>query len=130
MPTTSRHKHTRFSIAASAWPAASADAGLCIRPLGLRFRPPSPARCRATLSGGAPPLPVAAVGAAPARGGAGRCSSGAVGSGVSLMAFGPSAESSGDIVIGAAVLGRREDLLRRADLHQLAQGHEGGDVRN
>src|SRR6266853_2117706 len=71
----SRHENTGFSIAASAWPAASA-------------------------------------GAAPARGGA------------------ASAESSGDIVIGAAVLGRREDLLRRADLHQLAQVHEGCDVRN
>src|SRR2546430_11750301 len=71
-----------------------------------------------SLCGVATPLPLAA---AAARGGAGRCGSGACGS---------SAEFSGDIVVGAAAPGRREHLPRRADLHQLAQVHEGGDVRD
>src|SRR2546430_16876030 len=71
-----------------------------------------------SLCGVATPLPLAA---AAARGGAGRCGSGACGS---------SAESSGDIVVGAAAPGRGEHLPPPANLHQLAQGHEGGDVRD
>src|SRR2546430_17664382 len=42
----------------------------------------------------------------------------------------PISEFSGDIVVGAAAPGRGEYLPRRADLHQLAQVHEGGDVRD
>src|SRR5438309_1239482 len=42
----------------------------------------------------------------------------------------PSAELAGDIVFGAGVAGRGEDLLGRADLDQLPGEHEGGAVRH
>src|ERR1700730_13823676 len=41
-----------------------------------------------------------------------------------------SAEAAGDIGLCALVLRRREDRFRRAELDQLAQIHEGGEVRD
>src|SRR5207244_13389515 len=49
----------------------------------------------------------------------------------SLAAFlAASAEAAGDIGLRALVARRREDRFRRAELDQLAQVHEGGEVRD
>src|ERR1700684_3540500 len=39
-----------------------------------------------------------------------------------------SSESPGDVIVGLAVLGRREDLRGGTDLHELSQVHEPGYV--
>src|SRR5580700_8091272 len=124
----------RFSVCAA--PRASDAAAECMRPLGFKLRPPSSMRPRAGSPAGAPPLPGTgapgpdASGGTAAAAGAGTRGAGVFCPGDSFIACGSSAESSGDIVVGAAVLGGGEHLSGGTDLYQFPEVHESGEVRD